>query len=549
MIHRKKKRLVLFLPHRANPAEGVKVAADLLPLEMLQIATLPDREGYEVHIIDAMVHEDYMQRLIELCDGALLFASSCILGYQVTHGAHVAKAIRARFPELPILWGGWFPSVNPDMYFNEGIADAVALGQGEITFWECVQALDAGTPLDEVPGLAIFRDGKTRYTDHRPVVGFDEIPDCPWHLIDFELYVEIQNNPGKAKMRHLLPRPWDMPDDVQFRGFSYFSSFGCPEPCSFCCSPSVTGRRWKAIPGGVLAERLLELQDRYKFNCVRFQDANFGVAEKRSNEWSEALIEAGSPFFWNATYEIETIARYKEKSVDLLKDSGCHLVILGAEAGTKEQQARVRKNIDLDNNLELALSRLYNRRLQTGCTWIIGYPGESRESMLGTIKMAALMKQKFPVSASDIFPFRPIPGTEDFDRSVELGYKAPTTSEEWGDCLEYKLAIDDVAIPPDVLEKWQRYVATASHWDGLVREGSGAFRKAIRTIAGWRLKNDDYRLPVEQKLFDWYVKLTHQTQKDKIAQDRTSGVTPNPIAADVKGVDRTNPHNTSAVFR
>ena len=41
MIQRKK-RIVLFLPHRADPAEGVRVAADLLPLELLQIAAFPD---------------------------------------------------------------------------------------------------------------------------------------------------------------------------------------------------------------------------------------------------------------------------------------------------------------------------------------------------------------------------------------------------------------------------------------------------------------------------------------------------------------------------
>ncbi|MDP6837626.1 MAG: hypothetical protein QF724_01690, partial [Planctomycetota bacterium] len=97
------KRIVLFLPHRADPDQGVRVAADLLPLELLQIAGIPDREGYEVVIVDAMVHADYEQRLMELCDGALLFGSSCILGFQVAHGARMARAVRERYPALPII--------------------------------------------------------------------------------------------------------------------------------------------------------------------------------------------------------------------------------------------------------------------------------------------------------------------------------------------------------------------------------------------------------------------------------------------------------------
>ena len=146
-----KKRLVLFLPHRANPAQGVRVSADLLPLELLQIAGFPDQEGYEVVLIDSMIHEDYMDRVMEACDGALLFASSCILGYQVTHGAQVASAVRQRFPELPIIWGGWFPSVVPETYINEGIADAVALGQGELTFRD-VATLRTGSPSRMITG-------------------------------------------------------------------------------------------------------------------------------------------------------------------------------------------------------------------------------------------------------------------------------------------------------------------------------------------------------------------------------------------------------------
>src|SRR5688572_32184053 len=78
-----RKKIVLFLPHRADPTRGEVFSADLLPLELLQIATGPAAAGYEVVLIDAMIEPDYMGKIMEACDGALLFASSCILGYQV----------------------------------------------------------------------------------------------------------------------------------------------------------------------------------------------------------------------------------------------------------------------------------------------------------------------------------------------------------------------------------------------------------------------------------------------------------------------------------
>jgi len=527
MIQRKK-RIVLFLPHRADPAEGVRVAADLLPLELLQIAAFPDEEGFDCQIVDAMVHDDYMDRLMELCDGALLFATSCILGFQVAHGARVSRAIRERFPDLPIIHGGWFPSVAPELYIKEGIADAVGLGQGELTFRDIVQAIDAGESLESVPGLAIEKDGEVVYTDHRPVVGFDKIPDVPWHLIDYEEYVERQNNPGPWKLRHKYPDPWDMPAGTPVRGFSYYSSFGCPEPCTFCCSPMVTNRRWKAIPGKLLAERMKEVHDRFQFNVMRFQDANFGVAEKRSNEFCEELINQGTPYWWSGTYEIETIARYKEPSLDLLRDSRCHMVSLGAEAGSKEQQANIKKNIKPENFAK-ALAAMYDRGITTGTSWIIGYPGETRESMMETIRVAAEMKYLFPRAASDIFPFRPIPGTEDFNTAVEMGYQPPKTLEEWGSVLEYKYEIDDLRLPDDVVRTWKRYGVASTFYDGLAMEGAKALRAAMKQVSGWRLKRSNYTFPIEHKLFHLFVKLSGRT-KDRVLHtenvDRTPGVTP-----------------------
>jgi radical SAM superfamily enzyme YgiQ (UPF0313 family) len=360
-----KKKIVLFLPHRADPTRGEMFSADLLPLELLQIATGPAADGFEIVMIDAMVDEDYQRKVLEACDGALCFASSCILGYQVYDGYLVALAVREKFPKLPILWGGWFPSVIPEMYLEAGIADAVGLGQGEVTFHEVVQALAAGVDLEQVPGLAIRRDGKTVFTAHRPIVGFDQIKPVPWHLLDFEKYAEMQVKPTKMKVRHRFPLPGHWTVDNPPRGFSHFSSFGCPEACTFCCSPLVTSRKFKAIPGKKLAEEIAELHHRFKFDVLRFQDANWGVHEKRTKEFCETLVELGVPIHWNATIEIETIMRYKEETLDLLEDSQCHLLWLGAETGTKEMQERIKKHIDIDH-IPVAIGKLAERNIVPG---------------------------------------------------------------------------------------------------------------------------------------------------------------------------------------
>jgi hypothetical protein len=58
-----------------------------------------------------------------------------------------------------------------------------------------------------------------------------------------------------------------------------------------------------------------------------------------------------------------------------------------------------------------------------------------------------------------------------------------------------------------VRREWRRYTQTAPFWDRNVREGPRAVREVLARIAGWRLARRAYALPVEQKLFDWYVRL------------------------------------------
>ncbi|HKX46778.1 MAG TPA: radical SAM protein [Planctomycetota bacterium] len=507
-----KKKIVLFLPHRADPTRGEAFSADLLPLELLQIASGPVADGHEVVLIDAMIEDDYIAKVLEACDGALCFASSCILGYQVYDGFVVAQAVRERHPHLPIVWGGWFPSVTPELYLGAGIADAVGIGQGELTFRDVVRALAAGEPLDSVPGLALWRDGRVVLTEHRPVVGFEEFERVPWELLEYERYATKQTTPTKLKVRHRFPLPGHWTPQHPPRGFSYFSSFGCPEPCTFCCSPALTGRRWKAIPGKQLAEDIAELQQRFKFDVLRFQDANFGVAEKRSKEFCDALVDLKVPIHWNGTIEIETIMRYSEETLDALEASKCHLLWLGAEAGTAEMQERIKKKIQL-HHIPQAIGRLAKRNIVPGTFWIIGYPGETQESMEETLRMAAIIKHMYPIAGSEVYPFRPIPGTEDFTQAVKDGYVPPKDFHEWGKCFEYKYNAHNTPLPETVRETWRRYNNTAAIYDMHVQEGWQWIRRTLSRMAGWRLRTGNYTLPVEQKVFDVYVRLSGQRQR------------------------------------
>src|SRR5690242_10903592 len=161
------KKIVLYQPQQVDESLGLPSSKDLLPLEMLTIAAGPLADGYEIVIIDGSLldQEEAHRRVVEACEGALLYATTGILGYMVFDGLVCSRKVRARHPKLPVFVGGWFASVRPDLLLTQGPYDAVVLGQGELTFRELVAAVASGASLEQVPGLALWRDGQLVKTE------------------------------------------------------------------------------------------------------------------------------------------------------------------------------------------------------------------------------------------------------------------------------------------------------------------------------------------------------------------------------------------------
>ena len=448
------KKIVLYQPQQVDASIGPPCSGDMLPLEMLTISAFPDRDGYEIVIVDGSLYtqDEAHRRVVEACEGALLYATTGILGFMVTDGFACSTKVKARFPKLPMIIGGWFASVRPELQLATGLYDAVVLGQGELTFRDVVQAIDAGTPLEQVDGLALWRDGAVVKTAKRGVVGWDQVLNAAWHLIDIGPYRERQLAEGSHKHILRMPTPPAIGSRKPYFGITYFSSYGCPEPCTFCCSPIVTDRRWKAMPAARMLDDLAGLQERWGFDTVRFHDANFGVQQKRTAEFAQGMLARGLKFWWNAFIETHSILHYEPAVLDAMAASGLYVAEIGAEAGTNEMMKRIGKPIVDDDNIHAAVE-MDKRGVCASVTYIIGYPGESAESMIATIDQCRRLHVAAPLARPTVWPYRPIPGTVMWDEAIALGYQPPRRIEEWGSIGEYHLEETwPRKIPPHVAE-------------------------------------------------------------------------------------------------
>jgi len=497
---RTRKRIVLYYPRQTTQGPPYTTGPQDLPLPLLTIAAWPLADGFEVVLIDGtrMEPAESERRVLEACDGALLYATTGILGPQITDADACTRAVAKAYPDLPRFLGGWFASVRPEVQLATGLYDAVAIGQGELTFRELVQAVADGASIEDIDGLAFLRDGEVVRSKPRGVVGWDRLLDCPWELLEFEQYRAPQLVRGQVMngypMRH-MPR-------VEI---SYYSSFGYPIQCTFCCSPGVSGLRWKAMPAGRMLDDLEKLREHWDFDGLHFYDANFGVSEKRVREFCEGLLARGIKVEWYAYLQAQSIMNYDPGTLDLMQQSGLYACVIGAEAGSDDMMARIKKPTRGDDNIEAALE-MTRRGVSPLMSYIIGYPDEGEESMLATIEQARRVTLACPDAYAMVWPFRPLPGTEDFSSAVAAGYRSPETIEEWGHAGDYWHESGwPGRIPAHVEEARRMYMHYASLAQGRVRKMHGFWeRRALR-----RLERGDFvRGRLEARLFNLVNKLS-----------------------------------------
>jgi len=74
-------------------------------------------------------------------------------GPQVGPAIEISSALRDSHPELPIAWGGYFPTLYPDAAINAPYVDFVVRGQGEMTLLEMLERIAGGGNMAGVPGV------------------------------------------------------------------------------------------------------------------------------------------------------------------------------------------------------------------------------------------------------------------------------------------------------------------------------------------------------------------------------------------------------------
>lgn len=444
-----------------------------MPLALLAIGSELDPEAYEVVTIDGRLETDPVEAVLAHLDDAASLGITVLTGTPILDAVAISRAAKQARPGLPVIWGGWHPSMFGSQCLAEPSVDVTVQGQGEETFVEIVDRLLAARSLEGCAGCTFRRaDGSICANPPRPLRPVSQFREHDYRLIPVERYFQLK---GKRQL-------------------DFISSQGCHFRCAFCSDPFVYGRKWVGLDPIRMGERLKELWDRYRFDDINFQDETFFTKRDRVKTLAEQIIASGMKITWAATMRADQGERLPEEVWKLCKQSGLRRLLVGAESGSDEMLKRIRKDVTIAQILHTA-EKMLAHGIAGHFPFIVGFPDESDESVQATLRFARRLRSMSPDFLTPIFYFKPYPGSEIVSDAVARGYKLPDTLEEWSR-FDYVQGDPGPWVSPEKYRLIERF----KFFHELAWKRASAAERVLQMLARYRCERNEFRWPFEMML-------------------------------------------------
>jgi tRNA A37 methylthiotransferase MiaB len=301
------------------------------------------------------------------------------------HLLRICQMIKARQPRIMTLLGGVHATAaHYETLRDFRAVDFIIKGEGENAFRYFIQTLKMSGDLSRVGNLA-YRDGeKVISTIGLPLIeSLDTLPFPDFSRIELEpqdvIYVEI----GR----------------------------GCPFKCNFCFTAPYWQRKHRIKSPARIMRELTYFKNTYARTDFNFTHDLFTTDRRWVIDFCQQLDESGLDVTWTCSSRTDTL---DEEQIYWMQRAGCRDIYFGVETGTDEMQAKIDKNLNLDE-----AERIIRKSTESGIGatvgFIAGLPGESDFTLRGTLKRAFYFLG-LPGATVHLFGFNPYRGSPHFER-------------------------------------------------------------------------------------------------------------------------------------
>ncbi len=305
----------------------------------------------------------------------------------------VAEALKEVNPGLVLGMVGAHVAVSPEPALAaSGAIDFVARNEFDYTLKEVAE----GRPWGGIDGISYRREGRIVHNPERALIhNMDELP----YVVDVykrDLVIE------DYFIGYLL-HPY----------LSLYTGRGCKSRCTFCLWPqTIGGHRYRTrspehVAGEIARARLLFPQVREFF----FDDDTFTDDLPRAEAIARHLGELGVTWSCNAK------ANVPRQTLKVLKENGLRLLLVGYETGSQQILYNIKKGMRVDMARRFTAD-CHDLGITIHGTFIVGLPGETRETIEETIRFAKdINPHTIQVSLAAAYP-----GTYLYRQAAEQGW-------------------------------------------------------------------------------------------------------------------------------
>jgi anaerobic magnesium-protoporphyrin IX monomethyl ester cyclase len=422
---------------------GDNLAAVESPVWAGLIATFVRNHGFSVEILDAEADElgpeDTAERVVEA--SAKLIAV-IVYGHQpsastqnMTAAGAICTAIKQSDPSQKVILVGGHVAALPERTLREEDADFTCNGEGPITIVELLQALQSSAPdYSQVRGLCYRDDGHAVQNPPSPLVNNPdrEMAEMAWDLLPMQKY---------------RAHNWHCFDDLQRQPYaSFYTTFGCPYHCSFCCiqAPFKTGEKVAGLketvnsyrfwsPQTIIAQ-IEKLVVQYGVRNIKIADEMFVLNPRHVLGICDAIIERGYNLNIWAYARVDTV---KDGMLDKLKRAGFNWLAFGIEAASESVRDDVDKGFGQDEIFH-TIEKVRGAGINVIANYIFGLPEDDLDSMQATLDLAVELNCEF----ANFYSAMAYPGSQLYNLAIKEGWPLP---EKWSGYSQH--AVDTLPLP------------------------------------------------------------------------------------------------------
>jgi len=386
-----------------------KDIAYAFPFGIAYLAGYLRQKGEDVRVLfrpDNPAHyRDFVRRVVALKPLLVGFGSLYPDLYEVRELVRILYEERRSFP---VVIGGQMVSPTPEFAVEITGADYGAIGEGEIIFYELVNALRERRDPSDVKGLAI-RDGKlVKLTGPGEFIDdLSKLPPVPYDLFPAEKWLPI----GRYYVGMAQPH-WRYNDRV----ISIHGGRGCPYKCNFCYHHSKD--RYRSI--SEMVAEADELLHRYDANMLYFGDDLVLSGPRRARELTESLAKLKRPIEYSVSCRFDILSRIDDDLLREMRQAGCRIMGLGVESGSQRILDIMHKRITVDQIVS-GLRRLKDVGILPTVSIMVGQLSETVEDVE---KSMALIIESVRYDKNIQYAFTittPFPGSELYDIAFQKG--------------------------------------------------------------------------------------------------------------------------------